>query len=277
MSTPFTIVNEDGLEILGDSHVPDGEAIGCALLLHGYKGYKDYGFIPLLAQDLCDRGIVVHRFNFSTSGMTNDISTFARPDLFALDTWSRQVDDVRRVMRAVRDDELFGAGLGAFLIGHSRGGATALLSAGRHRDELGLAGVVTINAVDRCCRMADDEQRATLERGYLMTESARTKQLLRIDAGWLREQLDAPEDHDVLLQASRCGLPSCILHGDADDAVDIDAGLAIAHKLNTPLIVLEKANHVLNMANPSDLNAPRSEPLLKSTAAIARFIREHAS
>lgn len=276
MSTPFSIENDHGLEILGDTHTPDGSPVACALLLHGYKGYKDYGFIPLLAQDLCQRGVLVHRFNFSTSGMTNDTNTFARPELFEIDTWTRQVADVRRVARAVRQGEIPGAGLPLFLIGHSRGGATALLSAGRHRDELALSGVATINAVDRCCRLSDDEQRTMLERGFAITQSARTKQDLRIDAAWLREQLEEPEAHDVLLQASRCNIPACVLHADADDAVSMDAGLAIAHKLNTPLIVLEQSNHVLNMPNPSEMSATRSASLLKTGDEIARFIVQHA-
>lgn len=277
MSTPFTLINEHGLEILGDTHTPETPPIACALLLHGYKGYKDYGFIPVLAHDLCARGIMVHRFNFSTSGMTNDIETFARPDLFEIDTWTRQVDDVRRVVRAVREGEIAGNDLPLFLIGHSRGGATALLSAGRHRDELNLSGVITINAVDRCCRMSDEEQREMLERGYTITQSARTKQDLRIDAGWLRAQLKAPKEHDVKLQASRCEVPVCIMHGDADDAVDIDAGLAIAHKLETPLFVLKNANHVLNMPNPSATDATRSEPLLETEGEIVRFIGMHST
>ena len=276
MSTPFTIINEHGLEILGDTHLPDQDTVACAVILHGYKGYKDYGFIPLLAHDLCERGILVHRFNFSTSGMTNDIETFARPDLFELDTWTRQVEDVRRVVRAVRDGEIAGNDLPLFLIGHSRGGATALLSAGRHRDEIKLSGAITINAVDRCCRMSEDEQRTMLERGYAMTESARTKQQLRIDAGWMREQIESPADHDVIVQASRGKVPVCVMHGDADDAVDIGAGLAIAHKLDTPLFVLQGANHVLNMPNPSTFSTPRSEPLLKPTQEITRFIHQHA-
>lgn len=276
MSTPFTLINDHGLEILGNTHAPDTTPTACALILHGYKGYKDYGFIPVLAHDLCARGIMVHRFNFSTSGMTNDIETFARPDLFELDSWTRQVDDVRRVVRAVREGEIAGNDLPLFLIGHSRGGATALLSAGRHREELKLAGAITINAVDRCCRMTRDEQRAMLERGYTMTESARTKQHLRIDAGWLREQIDSAMDHDVLVQTSRCNIPICVMHGDADDAVEIDAGLAIAHKLQTPLFVLEGANHVLNMPNPSEVSTPRSEPLLKATDEMTRLIQNHA-
>lgn len=277
MNKAFTIINEHGLEILGDSHVPDQPPVATALILHGFKGYKDYGFIPLLAHDLCARGVFVHRFNFSTSGMTNDIDTFARPDLFEIDTWTRQVDDVRCVVRAIREGEIPGSNLPLFLIGHSRGGATALLSAGRHREELGLAGIATINAVDRCCRMSDADQQTMLHCGYTVTQSARTKQDLPIDAGWLREQLASPEDHDVLLQAGRCGLPACVLNADADDAVEISSGEAIAHKLNTPLIVLRKANHVLNMTNPSEISATRSASLLKTTDEIARFIHEHAS
>lgn len=276
MSNAFRIVNDHGLEILGDTHTPPGEPIACALLIHGFKGYKDYGFIPVLAHDLAQRGVRVHRFNLSTSGMTNDIATFARPDLFALDTWSRQVDDVRRVARAVREGEIAGAGLPLFLIGHSRGGATALLSAGRFRDELGLAGVVTINAVDRCCRMSEDEQRLTLERGSTMTRSARTDQDLRINSAWLQEQLDAPEDHDVLLHASRCGVPALVLHGDADDAVPMDAGLAIAHKLGVEPVLLPGGNHVLNMPNPSGIGGERSPVYVQSEDAIARLITEYA-
>lgn len=276
MSTAFTITNDHGLEILGDTHEPTGEPTACAIIIHGFKGYKDYGFIPLLARDLCDRGVLVHRFNLSTSGMTNDTGTFARPDLFELDTWNRQVDDVRRVVRAVHDGEIPGAGLPVYLVGHSRGGTTALLAGGRHREELRLAGIATINAVDRCCRMSEDEHRAMLARGYTVTQSARTGQELRIDADWLREQLDDPEAHDVLLQASGCGVPVLVMHGDADDAVDLSAGEAIAYKLHTPLNVLKGSNHVLNMPNPCAPDAERSMVLLKVVDEIARLMGSKA-
>lgn len=268
----WTLNNTHGLDLLGDTHVPEGDPIACAIIIHGYKGYKDYGFIPIMAHDLCLRGVLVHRFNLSTSGMTNDTETFARPDLFELDTWMRQVEDALSVLAAIDAGDIEGGGLPRMLVGHSRGGATALLTAGLHRDTLGLSGVVTINAVDRCCRMNEAEQRAMLERGYTLTESARTKQTLRIDARWLREQMQHPEAHDVLLQTSQCGVPVCVMHGDADDAVDISAGVAIANRANTPLIVLEDSNHVLNMPNPGNLSGPRSVPFLKAVDEMTRFI-----
>lgn len=275
MSKPFTIVNEHGLDLLGNTHTPAGRPIACALIIHGFKGYKDYGFIPILAHDLAQRGVLVHRFNLSTSGMTNDTETFARPDLFALDTWTRQAEDVCTVSRAINDGRLAGADQPQFLIGHSRGGATVLLAGGRHREQLNLRGIITINAVDRCCRMSEDDQQEMLRRGYTLTESARTGQTLRIDARWLQEQLDDPQGHDVLLQASRCTVPICVMHGDRDDAVELEAGKAIAYKLNKPLIVLQDSNHVLNMSNPSNTDGPRSVPFLKATDEIVRFIGQH--
>jgi pimeloyl-ACP methyl ester carboxylesterase len=275
MSTPFEILNDHNLPIYGDTHEPDQQARACIVILHGYKGYKDYGFIPLLAHDLSAQGNVVHRFNFSTSGVTNDYATFARPDLFTLDTWMRQVADVRLVVSAIKSREIMGQSLPLFLVGHSRGGATALLSAGLHREEFNLSGICTINAVDRCSRLTVDDQRRLLNEGHLITKSARTNQELLVGADWLSEQMTDPDSHDVLLQAERCGVPSCVIQGDADEAVSLKSGLAIAHKLKASLDVLIGCNHVLNMPNPSRIDDPRSKSLLQTTQLIARLIEAH--
>ena len=275
MSDPFKLLNDHDLPIYGNTHEPTQKAQACVVLLHGFKGYKDYGFFPLLAHDLCELGLVVHRFNFSTSGMTDDVSTFARADLFELDTWSRQVDDVRRVVRAIQSSEIPGNGLPLYLVGHSRGGATAILSAGLHCNELGLAGLATINAVDRCCRLSKEEQRLLLTNGHMVTKSARTKQQLKISSNWLREQLEKPDEHNVLLQAEQCGVPACVIQGDADETVNLKDGLAIAHKLEVPLSVLIGCNHVLNTPNPGKIDDPRSNSLLKTTEQIARLIGLH--
>jgi uncharacterized protein len=272
----WTITNDHGLDILGDSHIPNRTARGQVLLLHGFKGYKDYGFIPILAHDLCNDGLIVHRFNFSTSGMTNEIDTFARADLFELDSWSRQVDDVMSVIQATRDGTLSGSSMPTFLVGHSRGGATALLTGGRHHNSVDLKGVVTINAVDRCCRMSEQEQSDMLERGYTVTSSARTNQDLRIGSSWLSEQLDEPSEHDVLLQAGRINCPMLVTHGDADEAVDIQAGKNISDSSNGEFVCIEGGNHVLNMPNPSTVEQARSAQLEETIQAIKRFVQSHS-
>ena len=259
--TPWTITNDRGLEIFGNTHTPESPT-ACAMILHGFKGYKDYGFIPVLASMLADAGVLVHRFNFSCSGMTNELSTFARPDLFAMDTWTRQVDDVRCVVRAIRSGELAGTGLPLTLIGHSRGGATAILAGGRHAEELKLAGIATINAVDRCCTLSEEAQQELLGFGHMFTQSARTKQQLRINSTWLREQLDDPDAHDVCALAARTGVAMLVMHGDKDKAVDLGCGHNIAKSSGTQLHVIEGADHVLNTPNPADFALEPSPQLM---------------
>ena len=270
-TSDWTLSNSRGLEILGNTDHPEGDPIACLVLVHGFKGYKDYGFIPVLGRELAKAGIMVHRLNLSCSGMTNEIETFARPDLFELDTWNRQVEDVGGVFDAIENGAVAGRGLPRFLVGHSRGGGTALLVAGREPQPV-LAGVVTINGVASCNSLSDEMQREMLEDGFIKSASARTGQELRIGAGWLQEQIDDPGAHDVLKLCTSIECPALILHGSDDQAVDIAAGEAIAGAVGAELKVIAGGNHVLNMANPALVSAKISPQLGEVIDHITSFV-----
>ncbi len=263
--------------ILGNTHRPLGPARGTVILAHGFKGYKDYGFIPLLASHLARRGWIAHRFNFSHSGMTNETDTFARCDLFALDTWNRQVDDLIAVMRAIHDGRLAGQDLPIVLLGHSRGGVTVLLTAGRidcRGDVPQPRGIITIAAPSSTCRLAERERALMREQGYLDSPSSRTGQMLRIGRQWLDEIEADPESHDVLALAQRISAPQLILHGVKDATVGIhDAReLASAVGRRATFVELLEGNHVLNTPNPADSAAAPSESLLQAMDAIDQFL-----
>ncbi len=270
-TTDWVLNNARGLEILGNSDHPEAEPIACLVLVHGFKGYKDYGFIPVLGGLLAEAGVLVHRVNLSCSGMTNDISTFARPDLFALDTWNRQVEDIGCVFDAVDDGRVEGRGLPMFLCGHSRGGGSTLLYSGRNHDAK-LNGIVTINGVASCNTLSQELQDELLDAGFITTESARTGQQLRIDAAWLQEQIDDPAGHDILGLCTSVDCPALVLHGDADQAVDIGAGEAIAGALSADLKIIAGGNHVLNMSNPARVGAEISPQLGDVVGYITSFV-----
>ncbi|MFT5423956.1 MAG: pimeloyl-ACP methyl ester carboxylesterase [Phycisphaerales bacterium] len=257
--TSWELTNDLGLTLLGNSHTPARATAACAILAHGFLGYKDYGFIPLLADRLAAAGVLVHRFNFACSGMTSQTETFARPDLFALDTWSRQVEDVRRVARAVREGELPGAGLPLHLIGHSRGGDTVILGAGRHEAELNPAGVVTINAPADADRLSEEARTQMLADGFLEVRSGRTGQTLRLGRAWLDEQRADPDAHNLELQAAQIRCPVLVLQGDSDDTVPIRDAERLAAAANTAPVILKGGTHVLNISNPAD-DAARAHP-----------------
>jgi alpha-beta hydrolase superfamily lysophospholipase len=275
-STSWSIVGAEGETILGDAHSPPGEPCGVVLLTHGFKGYKDYGMFPRLASALAAAGFIVHRFNFSHSGMTNEAATFARPDLFENDTWNKQVEDLRAVMRAVLDGVLPGRGLPTVLFGHSRGGVSVLLAAGRHAHEKELAtpaGIITAAASDQCHNLSERELNELRTFGFLESPSARTGQALRVGRVFIDEQLADPAGHDLLAVAGRVHCPVLIVHGDRDPTVPSSCAVRLAAAIGQQAraLIIPGADHVFNTPNPLPAGADASPQLCALISAAIEF------
>jgi len=275
-STAWSIRGAAGEAIPGDTHMPGSKASGVVLIAHGFKGYKDYGFIPRLAAMVASAGFVVHRFNFSHSGMTSETATFARPDLFERDTWNKQLFDLRKVIEAVGSGRIAGKELPLILLGHSRGGVTAILTAGRLASDASFlqpAGVIAVASPASCQPFAREDVELLLRQGYLESPSARTGQRLRIGRAFIQEQLDDPMSHDLtkLIGAIQC--PILLVHGDADDAVPCRCAfkLALASRGNAEVALVPGGNHVFNCPNPMPGAHPVGGPLLMLIGEVVRF------
>jgi len=273
----WSITGADGEPILGNTHPrnPDAPNAGVVIIAHGFKGYKDYGMFPAIAHAFAIAGFIAHRFNFSHSGMTNDIETFARPDLFERDTWNKQVFDLQQVFDAVNSGALTGQGLPIIVLGHSRGGMTALLWAGRRANLPGAqpAGLIPVSAPARPFLFSPDDQKLMMKQGYLETPSSRTGQVLRVGKAYLEEQLADPEGHDVLKQTARINCPMLIIHGEDDPSVHVKSAheIAAAAGGNAEVLIIPGADHVFNTPNPFPPEGAPSPQLAAMLEAATRF------
>ena len=255
----WTIAGADGQPIYGNTHWPNGQRDRALIICHGFKGYKDYGFFPCLAQRAAQSGLVAHRFNFSHSGMTNRLETFEHPHLFEQDTWSKQVFDLQQVATAARAGQLPGTEACRFVawFGHSRGGVTALLTAARC--PASAPDRIVIAAAPHTAANITDEQRQLLQtHGWLESPSSRTGQNLRIGRAWLADIDADPKAVDPLAAIKRIKCPVLIIHGDADPTVPIDSAhlLQRAGADHARLEVIGEASHTFNATNPMDMDAP---------------------
>ncbi|NOG56010.1 MAG: alpha/beta hydrolase [Planctomycetes bacterium] len=284
--TPWEITGAEKQAIIGNTHCSEGEPSAVVLFVHGFLGYKDYGMFPYLAHHTASHGYASLRFNLSHSGMTNRIETFERPDLFEKDTWSKQVFDVMSVMSAAEAGRIPGcpAGLPCILYGHSRGGVTVLLTSGRlcaaatgTTDQVGTvdplfaklappAAVVTAAAPSFTYRLSPGQKEQLAHDGFVEVVSNRTGQTLRIDRGWLDEQIEHPQAHDLSAHVKAITCPLTIVHGERDPTVPASC----AHDLlgsaggvdgRTRQIIVPGADHVFNTPNPMPLDAEPSAQL----------------
>ncbi|HEX2060076.1 MAG TPA: alpha/beta fold hydrolase, partial [Thermoanaerobaculia bacterium] len=148
----FTLTSDESLPIRGNLEIGD-RARALVVIVHGFKGFKDWGFFPWTAQRLMQHRLAVCRFNMSRSGIGDDPESFDRLDLFEHDTYTTQLADLRRVVRYAQQQV---PALPTFLLGHSRGGGVALLGA---IDVPNLHGVAVWSPIARCDRWDEATKR----------------------------------------------------------------------------------------------------------------------
>ncbi|HVT45494.1 MAG TPA: alpha/beta fold hydrolase [Thermoanaerobaculia bacterium] len=264
----FEVSSTEGLPIRGTIDVPP-DACGLVVVIHGFKGFRNWGFFPWVSEQLVARGIAACRFDMSRNGVGSTGDRFDRLDLFENDTCSIQLADLRRVI-----DHLLERGEGErhpiFLLGHSRGGALALLAAQGVRN---LRGVVTwsaISGVDRWDETMKEQWRAT---GFVTVVNQRTGQQMRMSRAILEDYEGNRERFDVVRAAEHLDVPLLVIHGSRDESVPVDDARRIAGRnQNASLVVIEGGSHTFGAIHPL-VTVPRELQL--ATGMTIRFVEMH--
>lgn len=263
----FTIASDEGLLIRGDFDAAD-DPRALVIVVHGFKGFKDWGFFPWTAQRLMQHRLAICRFNMSRSGIGDDPETFSRLDLFEHDTYSTQVRDLAAVVRHAQREF---PDLPTFLLGHSRGGGVALLGAG---DVPNLRGVITWASIARVDRWDAETIREWRRRGVLEIENARTKQIMRMSPRMLDDYEANAARLDILAATARLRVPLLVLHGARDESVPVEESRQIAARAHeASLIILGRASHTFNAIHPL-VHVPFE--LLTAAELSAHFVNAYA-
>jgi pimeloyl-ACP methyl ester carboxylesterase len=219
------------------------------LIIHGFKGFKDWGMFPPLADQLARAGFTTVSFNLSGSG-ADDTGEFSLLERFAQATYRDDLEDIDRMLRAISEGDLaFPAPTSIGVVGHSRGGGAAVLMGDDPRIDV----LVTWAGIGTIHRWSDDDMRLWKERGVLQILNARTGQVMPLNDD-LRREIEGSSDGvlDIQRAAARVNVPWLIIHGAQDEAVPIDEArrLAEAQGVDSELIVIEGAGHTFGAAHP---------------------------
>lgn len=222
-STPFEINSPTGPVIRGNIHLPMMNRqikAPCVVICHGFKGFKDWGFFPFIADGLADAGFVTFRFNFSHNGVGDDPETFTRLDLFAVNTFSNELADLRAVLDAVESGSLPHAerydGGHVGLLGHSRGAAAALLVGSLDPRVKALATWAGISTLQR---WTEEMKSFWRQNGQLPVSNSRTGQEMPLDLVVLEDAEKLAAERDIPVAVEGLTIPYLVVHGDEDETV----------------------------------------------------------
>lgn len=237
----------NGRKSLIDLTIPSHFNGKLILFLHGYMGFKDWGAWNLMEDYFVEKGFGFCKLNFSHNGGTT-ANGIDFPDLksFAENNYSKEVADVGYVLDWLEEnlEEL----PGIYLLGHSRGGGIALLTA----DDYRIASVVTLAGICSVAQRFSDEEMISKwkENGVRYITNQRTKQEMPHNYS---QVIDFRENQDLLDIEMACvalDKPVLVMHGDQDTSVSIEEGKKIAQWTNTELMIIQDADHVFGAKQP---------------------------
>ncbi len=268
--TPFTIAGSGGLPVRGDVHVPGDDGPHPVVVgIHGFKGFRNWGFWPHIAQGLADAGFACIRFDLSHNGVGENGEVFDEKPLFEANTMTREEEDVAAVIDALRSgalpdcERLDTERLG--LIGHSRGGGQVLMRAAK---DPGVRAAVTLAAIAGVLRFPAEALEMGRAQGFIPIVNTRTGDVLRFGSDAIAE-LDTRTDlHDIAAShAARIDAPLLVCHGTADPAVSVNDAHAIADAApHATLELFDGADHVLNCRHPWQGPTPHFERFVRLAA-----------
>ena len=220
------------------------------LVLHGFKGFKDWGMFPPLAERLARAGMTAISFNVSGSGV-DDAGEFTFPDRFARATYTGDLGDIATLFAAVTAGELgFPPPTSVGFLGHSRGGGLGVLAAAA---DPRIAALVTWAAISDVHRYSREDIAAWRAKGQMDVVNSRTGQVLPI----LTDVLDDVQRHgtttlDIPGAAARVRAPWLIVHGEHDPTIDTREARALlaASGGRAELKIVPGAGHTFESVHP---------------------------
>lgn len=241
-----------------------GDAAATIVICHGFKGFKDWGFFPVIAERLARGGFAVVSFNFSGSGVGEDGQTFSEPERFGHATYSHHLEDLGIVLGALTEGHLGFRPSVVGLLGHSMGGGIAAL---RAAGDPSVAALVTWAATARFGRLWRRDQVAGWRRtGSIPITNQRTGEVLPLYVDmlddWERNHLAL----DVMAAAARVRAPWLLAHGSADESVPVQDVHDLAGRApGARVLLVEGAGHTFGISHPWRGSSPAFDRVRDAT------------
>lgn len=244
------------------------------IFVHGFKGFKDWGCFPYMLDKFAGNNIFTVSFNFSYNGIgeeDDELQDFTRLDLFAKNTFSRELDDLESIidyLEANRQKYNYNFE-NLILAGHSRGGGIAILKTAEDKRINKLITLASVSEFDRYTKERKEEWK---KQGYFQVLNTRTNQYMRMDYTLIKDLERNRDRLDIKRAVSNISVPYLIIHGEEDLAVDYSEAVelqSLSNKNLTKLHLVEKAGHTFGAVHPF---AGTTEALEKVIELIQNFI-----
>lgn len=263
-------VGSEGRESLYDLCIPENSTGQLIIFVHGFMGFKDWGAWHLVQDFFTNKGYAFCKFNLSHNGGTVENGIDFPDELsFGKNTYSFEVDDLVSLTKKISSH--FEKVPQIHLIGHSRGGATALLSA-RTIGAKTLSLWASISSI--AARFpTNDELKKWEEEGIRYIQNSRTKQKLPQNFSLYTDFIKNQEKLNLERACKKLEIAVSIFHGEQDNSVALSEGVLLASWTKSELSMIKDTDHVFGAKHPwleNELPQKLEELCIKTLAFLLK-------
>lgn len=225
------------------------------IFIHGFKGFKDWGTFDQISDHLAMQNLIVVRVNFSHNGTTPENPTeISDYEAFGLNNFTIELDDLSTVMDHIQHDHhCIPADLikpdEFILMGHSRGGSTAILKA---TEDSRVCLLITLSAVaDFETRYSPDILSEWKKNEVIYVENSRTGQQYPLYYQLYQNTIENRDRLYIPYAATKVSVPWLIVQGTGDQTVGVEnARQLLSKNIKAKVLYIENADHTYGGFHP---------------------------
>ena len=241
-----------GRKNLIDLEIPENFNGEVVLFIHGFMGFKDWGAWNLVQEYFIQKGFGFCKFNTSHNGGTTENGIdFPDPEAFGNNTYSNELEDVKRVVEWIGKKASNWKG---HLIGHSKGGAIALICGEQIEKIRSISTWASIASIgERFPKGELLEEWKT--KGVRYIKNGRTLQELPQNYSLYLDYMENEKSFDLERICKNLQKPIFVAHGEKDTSVDINNGQRLADWAEIALNTISGTDHVFGSKHPWEQTA----------------------
>lgn len=236
-------------------YLPDQSQKPVIIFIHGFKGFKNWGYFDIMADTFAKAGFVFLKLNLSHNGTAPEqLTEFVDLEAFGQNNFSKELDDIGTIIDYVNapdfslpDTEFDRSRI--FLIGHSRGGSIAILKA--HEDARVRALVTMAAVVDLEQWWPASYISEWKAKGVQYIQNTRTGQSMPMYYQFVENYYQHRDRFNIPQAIQHLDIPFLAFHGSMDETVPVHMAYQLEKwSLNAQVEIIQDAGHTFGGGHP---------------------------
>ena len=250
----FSISLGDGV-LHGDLHYAGHTSCPILLIIHGFRGSKNWGFFPTIAEEFAQNGSIVLTWNMSLSGYSDNAQYIDQPENFARNTITQEVVDTQSIIDSIlQDDRIISGDIRSHwngdihVLGHSRGGGIGILISAENPSIKKLA---LWNTISRFGRFTERQKKLWSETGTFPIDETEDGKVIAMNYTYISDLEFHGDEYSPLRAITEVSADILIVHAEQDMTVPIREAYALQEKSHSAhMHSIPQAGHIFGCTHP---------------------------